>query len=289
MSAATGAPLDGASGAAARVAILVEDNKTFLLPAVERMVRELSAGSFRVSHLGVVPSKLGRYQGLRTGLWYLRVFGWWNTALLTLYSALEALRRVRARLGGERLSLTWLELAERSGMEACRAFDNPNDQDAIEFLRAGECDILFVMVPYILGPEVLQVPKVGAINKHAAILPGCRGLFPYIWGRLHGKPLGMTFHRVVAEVDAGPVLLRRYVEPDHPQGSMVEFYVWVYREFPALAVEAAWRLLRREEEPCAQTSPGDFHGLPRRADFVQFRQSGGRIIRIRDLSRSLTR
>jgi hypothetical protein len=287
MSPSLGTSSNSGCGAVPRVAILVEDDKTFLLPAVERTVRTLDRSRFRTTHLGIVPPKLGRFRGWRVDLWHLRVFGWRNTALLGLFSVLEAGRRMRAHLGAERLSLSWLGLAKKSGLEECRFLRSPNDPEAVEFLRASECDILIVMVPYILGPEVLKVPRLGAINKHAAILPGCRGLFPYLWSTVLGKPLGLTFHKVVAEIDAGPVLLRRHVAVDQQPQSMVEFYLWVYRGFPELAVEAARRLHSGMEEPCARTSSGDYFGLPTRADYVQFQKAGGRIVRLGDLQRSL--
>ena len=66
---------------------------------------------------------------------------------------------------------------------------------------------------------------------------------------------------------------------------MVEFYLWVYREFPELAVEAARRLHSGIKEPSAQTFSGDYFGLPTRAGYLQFRNAGGRILRLGDLRR----
>lgn len=287
MSHAVNTASSSGSGAALRVAILVEDDKTFLLPAVERTIRTLVGDGFRVTHLGIVPPKLAQHQGWGIPLWHLRVLGCWNTALLVSFSALEAWRRLRAHFGAERLSLSWRGLASKSGLDECRFLASPNHPEAIKFLRASQCDILIVMVPYVLGPEVLEVPKVGTINKHAAILPGCRGLFPYLWSTILKKPLGITLHKVVAKIDAGPVLLRRHVAPDNRPKSMIEFYVWVFREFPEMALEAARRLYSGTREQSAESSPGDYFSLPTPADHARFRKVGGRIIRPGDLRRSL--
>jgi hypothetical protein len=274
-------------GVAPRVAVLVEDDGTFLLPAVDRTIRILTGSGFRVTHLGIVPPKLGRHRGWRIPLWYFRVLGSRTVALLAAFSVLERWRRLWAHFGTERLSLSWRGLASKFRLDACRFLASPNHLEAIEFLRASRCDILIVMVPYVLGPEVLEVPKVGTINKHAAILPGCRGLFPYLWSTVHGRPLGITFHKVVAQIDAGPVLLRRHVSLDNQPKSMIEFYMWVFREFPEMALEAARRLFNGTQEQNAGGSPGDYFSLPTPADYARFRKAGGRIIRLGDLWRSL--
>ena len=270
-----------------QITILVEDEKTFLLPAVERTVRTLSESGFRVTHLGIVPPKLARLRGWRIPLWYLRVFGLWNTTLLAAFAALERWRRQRAGRGAEWISRSWRELAEKSGVATLRFLPAPNEPESIAFLRASNCDILLIMVPYVLGPEVLATPSKGVINKHAAILPGCRGLFPYVWSTILGKPLGVTFHKVVARIDAGPILVqRRVVESGQPR-SMVEFYIWVFRQFPEMASEAVRRLCSLNEEPAHSETREDYFSLPTRADYKRFHRAGGRIICLRDLRRSL--
>ncbi len=271
-----------------RVTFLVEDNKTFLLPTVERAIEALKAKGFDVTRIGVVPQKLRSHSGWAVSFWYLRVFGLIDTVLLAAYSTLESVRRLRARFGPVATSVSWNGLAGKFGLE-CRRLQDPNSASALEFLRSGPCDILFIMVPYVLRQEVLAVPLLGTINKHAAVLPGCRGLFPYIWSIIHKLPLGVTFHAVIPKVDAGPVLLQRRVDPRSLPRSMVQFYIWVFRVFPEMAVEAADRLVARSGTDAPDREAGPYFSLPSRADYCAFRAAGGRVIRVPDLFRSLVR
>ena len=269
-----------------RVALLVEKSETFLLPALDRTIEALNARGFPVTHLGVVPRILSRYQGWEIPLWYSRVFGFWNTGLLALFSTVEGLRRLQALLGASKMSISWVGLAQKFGLKL-RFLRDPNSPEALEFLRSGNCDILFILVPYVLREPILAVPRMGVINKHAALLPGCRGLFPYVWSIIRGLPLGMTFHEVVPKIDAGPALVRKPVPEDRIPRSMAEFYIWVFRQFPGMAVEAAEQCMANAAVESQESGMDAYFSLPTRSDYKQFRRAGGRVVRFGDLFRSL--
>lgn len=77
---------------------------------------------------------------------------------------------------------------------------------------------LSVVVAYgqILRPEVLALPPHGSINLHASLLPAWRGAAPIQYAILHGdERTGVTVMRMVAKMDAGPILLQ-VAEPIGP-------------------------------------------------------------------------
>jgi methionyl-tRNA formyltransferase len=58
-----------------------------------------------------------------------------------------------------------------------------------------------------LKPELLAIPKLGAINVHASMLPKYRGALPEFWVIRNGEAqTGVTVHKMVDELDAGRVL-----------------------------------------------------------------------------------
>jgi methionyl-tRNA formyltransferase len=74
-----------------------------------------------------------------------------------------------------------------------------------------------VVVAYgkILPQEILEIPKHGFINLHASLLPKYRGAAPIQWALLKGeKETGMTIFKLVAALDAGPVLAHQAVKID---------------------------------------------------------------------------
>lgn len=82
------------------------------------------------------------------------------------------------------------------------------DGTATELIRRLEPDIL-VVVAYgrILPDDMLAVPKYGAINVHASLLPKYRGAAPIQWAVLNGdKITGVTTMYLASEMDTGDII-----------------------------------------------------------------------------------
>lgn len=86
-----------------------------------------------------------------------------------------------------------------------------NNQEAIEELKALKPDVLVVAAYGMLLPqEVLDIPKYGAYNVHASLLPKYRGAAPIQRSLLNGDRItGVTIMRMEAGLDTGPILLQQ--------------------------------------------------------------------------------
>ncbi len=92
--------------------------------------------------------------------------------------------------------------------------ENINIPEAIKLLKTLNPD-LFIVIAYgqILSQEVLDIPKIFAINVHASILPKYRGAAPINWALIKGeKVTGITVIKMVKKMDAGPVIQQKEVE-----------------------------------------------------------------------------
>jgi methionyl-tRNA formyltransferase len=83
--------------------------------------------------------------------------------------------------------------------------------------------------PWKVPPAALAVPRLGWLNCHPSLLPRHRGPIPIAWAIRNGEEeIGLSVHRMDAELDSGPVLAQRtmplgeYVEPDEFYPSMDE-------------------------------------------------------------------
>jgi methionyl-tRNA formyltransferase len=66
--------------------------------------------------------------------------------------------------------------------------------------------------PWKIPLSALQVPRLGAINCHPAMLPRHRGPIPLAWAFRDGVGhYGVTWHRMDAELDTGPILAQATV------------------------------------------------------------------------------
>ncbi len=87
------------------------------------------------------------------------------------------------------------------------------DTETLDFLKASQADA-FVVVAYgqILSQEILDMPRLGAINGHGSILPSYRGAAPIQWSLYNGESeTGVTTMLMDAGMDTGPMLLEETI------------------------------------------------------------------------------
>ena len=98
--------------------------------------------------------------------------------------------------------------------------------------------------PWKVPPDALAVPPLGWINGHPSLLPHHRGPVPVAWAIRDGEEeFGVTFHRMDAQLDTGPILAQKAApvgelcEPEELYGRMGPIVIEVLGE--ALANLAA--------------------------------------------------
>ncbi len=83
-----------------------------------------------------------------------------------------------------------------------------NAPGPLEYLSALKPDLL-VVIAYgqILSADILKIPRLGAINAHASLLPRYRGAAPINWAIINGeKTTGVTIIKMNERMDAGAVV-----------------------------------------------------------------------------------
>lgn len=88
------------------------------------------------------------------------------------------------------------------------------DGTASELVRRLEPDIL-VVVAYgrILPDAMLSIPRYGAVNVHASLLPAYRGAAPIQWAVLNGdKVTGVSTMYLASEMDTGDIIYTQETE-----------------------------------------------------------------------------
>lgn len=126
--------------------------------------------------------------------------------------------------------------------------------EVVRELAAMRLDLI-VVVGYgqMLSQEVLDAPKLGAVNVHASLLPRYRGPAPIQWAIINGEEqTGVTTMWMTAALDAGDIILQEPVAilPDDTAGTLGERLAL---EGAALLVET----LRQIERGTAPRTPQD--------------------------------
>lgn len=104
--------------------------------------------------------------------------------------------------------------------------------------------------PWRIPLTALQVPRLGSINCHPALLPRHRGPIPLAWAFRDGDgQFGVTWHRMDAELDTGPILAQATVPMEDD-----DFDIWtVAPRMGAVALGLLPGVLERVESG----DPGD--------------------------------
>lgn len=74
-------------------------------------------------------------------------------------------------------------------------------------------DLIIAQVPEKVSSQILDIPKIGVINKHASLLPSYRGLYPLFWALLKPeKEIGYTLHLMDKSIDKGTIIVQKKVK-----------------------------------------------------------------------------
>ncbi|MBV1941391.1 methionyl-tRNA formyltransferase [Streptomyces sp. BV286] len=104
------------------------------------------------------------------------------------------------------------DLAEKHGVPVLLR-NRPDDPELLAALKDAAPDLIVANNwRTVLPPEVFGLPPHGTLNIHDSLLPAYAGFSPLIWALINGeREVGVTAHRMNAELDAGDVLLQRAV------------------------------------------------------------------------------
>ncbi len=268
-------------GSGARIAIVTEDDAVWALSGWEQTLLLLAQEGHDVAGIWAVEGKLGPHRGLSILWWYVRHLGVVTTGMLAGFSLLHKIaRKCKMRPAGVQA------LAEQKGISFFKTA-SPNDAALSAWVREEKIEVLLISVGHILKGDILSAPSAGIINKHAGLLPGNKGLWPYFWAVVEEMKQGVSYHVVNENVDAGALLLQHSDVPQGATGSMIAYYAYVYGLFGQHMTKAVENLLLGQfAAPVGKDAAP--RTLPSKEAFARFRGKGGVVMRISDMKLALT-
>jgi methionyl-tRNA formyltransferase len=121
----------------------------------------------------------------------------------------------RRKEGDERLP-PWGEVTDGNAPGGISLLLASDKEAVAPLLRGLEPDVVLCWgFSWKLPQAALDVPRLGAVNQHPAFLPRHRGPIPLSWALRDGDAeFGVTWHRMDAELDTGPILAQTSVPFD---------------------------------------------------------------------------
>lgn len=116
------------------------------------------------------------------------------------------------------------DLAEQHGVPVLLR-NRPGDDELLRALRDAAPDLIVANNWRTwLPPEIFELPPHGTLNVHDSLLPSYAGFSPLIWALINGEEeVGVTAHRMDAELDMGDVLIQRSV-PVGPRDTATDLF-----------------------------------------------------------------
>ena len=117
---------------------------------------------------------------------------------------------------------------------------NPRSRSYFSQVEAlGGVDLLMsINYLYIINTDLINYPKIIALNIHGSKLPKYRGRAPHIWAIINGESeIGITLHKIDEGCDTGDILLQRNIPLTSTTtgGEVLEIFS---RQYPEMVREA---------------------------------------------------
>ena len=157
---------------------------------------------------------------------------------------------------------------------------NINGTKYLSRVRALAPDVIVsVNAPQVFKHRLLQLPRLGCVNVHGALLPKYRGRLPSFWVLLNGeKEAGATVHFMNEHLDDGPIILQRSV-PIAPHETQHSLLVKTKKLGAELLLEALAAVEQGSVEVIANAKEqATYNSFPTPEDGRRFRALGLRFI-----------
>lgn len=163
------------------------------------------------------------------------------------------LLRLRAGFLGRRDPRSVERLARKLKIPVYHVKD-PNDPEFLTLLRSTAPHVVLNQSELILKKEVLSIPRLGFINRHASLLPNFRGRLASFWAHADENPrYGVTIHMVDDGIDTGDIIVQQEFDNIPSTWPYPKVARRLFAEAPALLWKAVDLLGRDEFRPRPQT------------------------------------
>ena len=159
---------------------------------------------------------------------------------------------------------------------------NPHSEACLQWLRDLQPDLLLhARTRCILKPELLQIPRLGAVNVHHGLLPETRGTMCDLRLLLQERRAGFSLHQMIPEVDRGALFSRIEVADAAACGKNYWTYLQQSTRCEAQAVRLFLEQVRESGAlpPALPKSdaPSRWYKTPNYTEFKTWRREGWKL------------
>ena len=244
-----------------KITYLTTDDPIYLPAFFDRTLSRYGKETLAVC---VVPPLYKNQTTLQAALRYYRTFGFMATLGLAIRTALAKVRRQSIA-----------SACKKHGVKD-EAVPDVNAEKFQQHLRETGTDLLVsVSCPQIFKKPLIELPELGCLNIHGAILPHYRGVLPSFWMLANQeKNAGVSIYYVNEKIDAGELCGQRIFEIS-PGESLDNFIT----RSKAIAADLLLEVFGKIKDGTVTRTPlnlaeGSYYSWPDKGAVSRFRANG---------------
>ena len=138
-------------------------------------------------------------------------------------------------------------------------------------------DLIISSNSLYFGKKIIQIPKLGSINRHTSLLPSYGGIWPVLQAISHNESyVGVTVHKMTLSIDEGNILSQKNISIENNK-NLTFIYKKAFMQSSDAVVEAIDNLLDNKK-PTIKSYQKSYFSFPNDEEWKNFRKNGGRFI-----------
>ena len=250
-----------------RIVILTQNETMFLASALDYFLRRINTNCEIVGAVVFEPSPFGESQNIiQKIIETARIFGLkfiFRYGFFTIWSKI--------------FGFDVKQIFTKRGVPTIEITGSINSNNSLSVLQSLDSD-LFISIAcnQIFKRPLLEIPRLGTLNLHTALLPKYRGLMPSFWVlKNKEKQTGVSVFFVDEGIDSGPILVQKAVNIEYlSQWELIRMTKFLGMEAIlegiALIQSGAYEYIPNNEEDST------YFSFPTRQDVIEFKKGGNK-------------
>jgi len=154
---------------------------------------------------------------------------------------------------------------------------NLNSLESINYIKSLEPDLIIsISSNQIFKKQLIEIPKLGCLNLHTALLPQYKGLMPVFWALKNNESkIGITLFFMDEGIDTGDILIQKTILIEK-EDTLEKLIIKTKNIGMNLILEGINMLHSGNFQRIKQIGNGKYYSFPTKKDIKEFLKNGKR-------------
>ena len=155
------------------------------------------------------------------------------------------------------------------------------NKSILDYISNYKPDVILSSNSLIFPRELIDIPKLAAINRHSSLLPSYGGILPVFRAvQFDEKYCGVSVHKMTKEIDKGEILSRKWLPLEKGDSLFMLYKLLFVLSFEALKETLEGLSKNKIHQPLEHPKEltESYYSFPTVKDWKEFKENGGRFI-----------